>query len=100
MAHPVSHQIGEDLRKGRRNAMLALLALFALTALSWGLAHASLGSAESVVALGIAALKAFIVLDVFMDIRGAGPSPLLVVLVTLAFVALLCLGILADSAFR
>lgn len=100
MAHPVSHQVSEDLQKRGRRTVLALLALFALTALSWGLAQASLGAAESLVALGIASLKAAIVLSVFMEIRGAGPSPMLVVLVTLAFVALLCLGMLADSAFR
>lgn len=92
--------MSEDLRKRGRNTVLAVLSLFVLTALSWALAHASLGAAESAIALSIASLKAFIVLSVFMEIRGAGPSPLLAVLVTLAFIALLCLGMTADTAFR
>jgi caa(3)-type oxidase subunit IV len=79
----------------------ALVALLALTALSFGLGRfARLGAAGPFIAFSIAGIKVIIVGLIFMELRDSLPATRLVAVVTVLFVALLCLGILADVAFR
>lgn len=81
--------------------VIALVALLALTALSFGLHFASLGGAVgTTVALTIAGVKVGIVALVFMELRASLPATRLIAAVSLAFVALLCLGIIGDVAMR
>lgn len=81
--------------------VLALVGLLALTGLSFGMHFAPLGGrAGTLVALGIATVKVGIVALVFMELRSGTTPTRVVALVCLAFVALLCLGIVADVAFR
>jgi caa(3)-type oxidase subunit IV len=72
----------------------ALLGLLALTAGSFGL---HFGAA---VALAIAGAKVAIVGLVFMELRESLAATRTIALVSLGFVALLCLGIVGDVAFR
>lgn len=84
-----------------RRYVLALIALLLLTALTFGLHFAPLGGSLGVsVALVIAAVKVGIVAAVFMELRDAFAATRLVAAVSVAFVALLCLGIVGDVAFR
>ena len=84
-----------------RRYVLALIALLLLTALTFGLHFAPLGGALGIsVALLIAAVKVGIVAAVFMELRDAFAATRLVAAVSVAFVALLCLGIVGDVAFR
>ena len=81
--------------------VFALVALLALTALSFGLHFASLGTVTgTTIALTIAAVKVGIVVVVFMELRASLPATRLVAAVSLAFVALLCLGVIGDVAMR
>ena len=81
--------------------VIAALALLGLTALSFALASlASLGAAGPPVALAIASVKVVVVAAVFMELRHAGPSVKLAALVTISFVFILCIGVVADVAFR
>ncbi|HTL32021.1 MAG TPA: cytochrome C oxidase subunit IV family protein [Kofleriaceae bacterium] len=84
-----------------RRYVLALIALLLLTALTFGLHFAPLGGTLGVsVAMLIAAVKVGIVAAVFMELRDAFAATRLVAAVSVAFVALLCLGIVGDVAFR
>lgn len=84
-----------------RRYVLALVALLLLTGLTFGLHFAPLGGVLGVsVALLIAAVKVGIVAAVFMELRDAFAATRLVAAVSVAFVALLCLGIVGDVAFR
>jgi cytochrome c oxidase subunit IV len=89
----------EDEPSGRP-FVLALLALVALTAVSWGVAQVALGRASTPVALAIAAVKAAVVATAFMELRRASATARIVALVTVAFIALLCAGTVADVALR
>lgn len=81
--------------------LIALAALLALTGLTFGLHFAALGEPWGlIVALAIAAAKISIVGSVFMELRGARGSVLVAAAVSVGFVALLCLGIIGDVAFR
>lgn len=84
-----------------RPYVLALGGLLAFTALSFGLHFAPLGGGlGAAVALAIAGAKVAIVGLVFMELRESLAATRMVALVSVAFVALLCLGILGDVAFR
>jgi len=84
-----------------RRYVLALIALLLLTALTFGLHFAPLGGTLGVsVAMLIAAVKVGIVAAVFMELRDAFAATRLVAAVSVAFVALLCLGIVGDVALR
>lgn len=84
-----------------RAYVFALLGLLVLTALSFGFHFAPLGGTlGAVVALSIATVKVAIVGAIFMELRAAGAPSRIVALATIAFVALLCLGIAGDVAFR
>ena len=81
--------------------VLALLALLALTGLTFGLHFAPLGgSLGAIVALAIAGTKVAIVGLVFMELRESMVATRVVALTSVAFVALLCLGISGDVLFR
>jgi caa(3)-type oxidase subunit IV len=85
---------------GGRPYVVALVALLALTGLSFGLHFAGLGALGPAAALGIAAAKVLVVATVFMHLRHAHTATRLVGLVTALYVAILCLGILADVGLR
>ena len=79
----------------------ALLGLLAFTAASFGLHFAPLGGGlGAAVALAIAGVKVSIVGLVFMELRESLAATRMVALVSVGFVALLCLGVLGDVAFR
>jgi caa(3)-type oxidase subunit IV len=81
--------------------VIAVVALLVLTALSFALHYASLGGVVgTTLALVIAAVKVGIVALVFMELRDSLPATRLVAAVSVAFVALLCLGIIGDVALR
>lgn len=83
-----------------RPLVLVLVGLLGLTLASWALSHVELGAASVAIALAIAALKASLVVYWFMELPHAALPARVVGLVTLAFIALLCGGTLADVAFR
>ncbi len=83
-----------------RPLVLLLVGLLGLTLASWALSHVGLGAASVAIALAIAALKASLVVYWFMELPHAALPARVVGLVTLAFIALLCGGTLADVAFR
>lgn len=83
-----------------RPVLVALAALIVLTLASWGLALVPLGAAGSPVALGIAVVKATIVGWVFMELSDATTPVRVVALTTIAFIALLCGGIITDVVLR
>ncbi len=76
------------------------LALLGLTALSFALSRLHLGHAGPAVALTIAAAKASAVALVFMHLDEAHFMTRLVPVVVVIFIAILCLGLLADVAAR
>ena len=78
----------------------ALVGLLLLTGVSFGLHYVDLGAAGAGVALGIAAIKVGMVGWVFMHLREAMFATRLVGLVTIIFIALLCLGVVGDVAYR
>lgn len=81
--------------------VVALVGLLVFTALSFGLHYAPLGgTGGAIVALAIAGIKVAIVGLVFMELRESLPATRMIALVSLGFVALLCLGIIGDVAFR
>ena len=88
---------GAAERAGRRY-LTAWLALLVLTGLSFGADRLHLGSISTAVAIGVALLKASIVLIVFMHLDRE-PFPIrFVAALNMAWVLLLCLGIAADVA--
>jgi len=89
-AHPLARASG-------RRYVYAWLALLGFTALSFGADQLRLGSLTTVVALAVALIKAGIVLVIFMHL-GREPFPIrFVAMLNIAWVALLCLGIAADT---
>lgn len=91
---------GHAGRGGGGRYVVALLALLVLTGLSLVLSRASLGGMAAPVAFTIAGIKVLIVAFVFMHLDEALFATRLVGLVTLVFIALLCLGVVADVSFR
>jgi cytochrome c oxidase subunit 4 len=77
-----------------------LVVLAVLTGLSWWLANVPLGALQTPVALAIAAAKASLVALVFMELTRASTAARVVAVVTISFIALLCLGVLADAGLR
>jgi cytochrome c oxidase subunit IV len=80
--------------------VVALVALLVLTGVSFGLHYVELGALGPVIALVIAAIKVLVVGYYFMHLREAMFATRLVGLVTILFIALLCLGIYGDVGFR
>lgn len=83
-----------------RPVLIALALLVGLTLASWAFAHVPLGAAGTPVALVIAAVKAVIVGWVFMELSEATTPVRVVALTTIAFIALLCAGIITDVVLR
>lgn len=84
------------MRDEARSYVYAWLALLIFTAVSFGLDHLHLGSVGTALALAIAALKASIVLMIFMHLRRE-PFPIrFVAFLNLAWILLLCIGIAFD----
>lgn len=80
--------------------VVAWLALLVLTAVSHGAVRLDLATAGPAVALGVATLKALIVLLVFMHLVEASATVRIVIGTALTFIVLLTLGIVADVAVR
>ena len=80
--------------------VLAWLALLGLTAASFGATHLPLGALAPAVALTVASIKAAIVLLVFMHLLEASTPVRVVILTALAFIVLLCAGVVTDVATR
>ena len=78
----------------------AWLLLCLLTLASFGTHAIDLGSLGTVVALGIAIVKAGIVLYAFMHLARESVSVRFLVLICALWVALLCAGIALDVAFE
>ncbi len=76
------------------------LALAALAATSLLASLASLGDWNVIVAFAIAAVKAVLVLGVFMHLAYGPPLHRLVIAVAVGFVVLIILGVLADVGTR
>jgi caa(3)-type oxidase subunit IV len=80
-----------------RSLVLAFVALVVLAALSW--VTSALGTGTGL-ALAIAAAKALVIALVFMELAHAHSVDRIVAVVAVLFVVLLCVGALADVAFR
>jgi caa(3)-type oxidase subunit IV len=79
----------------------ALIALLALTGLTFGLHFVPFGgSLGIIIALVIAATKVTIVGLIFMELKDSMVSTRVVALVAVAWVVLLCLGVIGDVGFR
>lgn len=89
----------EHPRSGAR-FVVALVALMALTLLSFGMHYIRLGTLGTVIALTIAGIKVVVVGLIFMELRESLAATRLIPVVTILFVILLCLGIVGDVAFR
>ena len=76
------------------------LALLVLVVTSYALSKVGLGAASGPVALGIAAVKAFLVVSIFMELSEARSSVRLVAAVALFMVLLLVVLTAADPATR
>jgi cytochrome c oxidase subunit IV len=76
------------------------LALMALTALTVGAAFIDMGNANTLVALGIAALKATLVILFFMHVKGNTKLVPIVILAGLFFLFLLFAFLAADYGTR
>jgi len=83
-----------------RPLVVTLVALLALTLISWAISHLDLGMASTLVALAIASTKAGFVLHAFMELPLAATPARVVVIVTLSFIALLCAGTVTYVALR
>jgi len=77
--------------------VLTFLGLLALAGASWAAAALGTGTA---VALSIAALKAALIALIFMELTRAHSTDRVIALVAALFVILLCVGAVADVAFR
>jgi cytochrome c oxidase subunit 4 len=77
--------------------ILTFLALLVLAGASWAAAALGTGTA---VALSIAALKAALIALIFMELTRAHSTDRVIALVAALFVILLCVGSIADVAFR
>jgi cytochrome c oxidase subunit IV len=80
--------------------VVAILALFALTALSWGLSYLHTGHWEVPIAMGIAAAKVTIVGLVFMDLAEVRGTLRLVALTAPLFFLILISLVLGDVMLR
>ncbi|NVB78059.1 MAG: cytochrome-c oxidase [Kofleriaceae bacterium] len=91
---------GHEAASGRPY-VLALVALLLLTGLTFGMHFAPLGGALGlVVALTIATIKVGIVATIFMELRESFAATRLVAVFGVAFLLLICLGVVGDVAFR
>ena len=80
-----------------RSIALTFIALVVLAAVSW---IAAVENTGSTVALAIAGIKALAIGLVFMELVCASTVDRVIAVIAVFFVILLCLGSLADVAFR
>lgn len=79
----------------------ALVALLVLTGLTFGLHFVPFGGSFGIIiALVIATTKVAIVALIFMELQESMASTRLVAIVSVAWVVLLCAGIIGDVGFR
>jgi cytochrome c oxidase subunit 4 len=83
-----------------RTYVAVCAALLLLTGLTVGLARVDLRGLNSVVALGIAALKAGLIAAFFMHLRWSPPTTRIVVLGALLWLAIMIVGTLDDIVTR
>lgn len=84
-----------------KSYVVAFLAMLALWGLSFGLLTVfEWGIWSPAVALAIASVQLLIVAFVFMHLWEAAFASRIVALITIIFIVLICLGIVADVAFR
>jgi cytochrome c oxidase subunit IV len=84
----------------RRTYLLTALALLVLTAVTYAVRFVDLGPFNTVVALAIAAVKAALIVLIFMHARFSGRLTRLVILISLALLIGLIVGILDDYISR
>jgi cytochrome c oxidase subunit IV len=84
----------------RRTYVLTGVALLILTALTYGVSRVNLGAWGGVVALGIAVVKAALIILVFMHARHSLSLTRLVILVSVAMLLGLIIGTLDDYVTR
>ena len=84
----------------QRTTFATWLALLALTALSFGVSYVHLGTLNIPVALGIASIKAILVVLIFMELAIEKFSVQVTLVVSFVFVALLIGLMVADVATR
>ena len=92
--------MGEITKVTRPKLVVAILALLALTGLTWGLSYVPTGSWETPISLGIAAVKVAIVGLFFMDLAETRGVLRLVALVAPLFITVMILLMLGDVMFR
>lgn len=96
-----SQRSEREPRQGSRGAIVASgVALLVLAAASYGFSFIHSSSWGLPVALAIAALKAFVVISVFMEVRRETASVKLVAITALLIMALLVTLTTADVATR
>lgn len=83
-----------------RNYYLVFAALMALTLLTIGIATIDLGAINTIVALLIAAVKAALVIAIFMHVDRSGPLIRLVVFAGVLWLAILIVLTLSDFVSR
>jgi cytochrome c oxidase subunit IV len=84
----------------QRTYLLAGLALAILTLVTVGVAYLDLGPLNDVVAVGVASLKAFIIVTIFMHGRQTSGVTRLVMVAGLLWFAILVVGTLDDYLTR
>lgn len=83
-----------------RAYVLTWLALLALAAVSFALAQVTSGAAGVAMGLAVALVKATLIGLFFMRLAEEKLAPRLVAASGVVFIGVICLGILADVAFR
>lgn len=83
-----------------RGYVYTWLGLLGLTGLSLLLSFVPMGALAPLVALAIASVKALVVAAIFMHLLRAPFVLQMIAAASVVFVALICLGIVADVAFR
>jgi hypothetical protein len=95
---PRDPTLGRPLGDGAKQ-LLALGVVLVLQYVSLGL-HFLGFDGYSIVALVIAGIMVMVSASVFMDLRSSQPATRLVAVLAVLFLALLCLGVAGDVAFR
>lgn len=96
----VMERTGAERAQTYRELGLALAALLCLTGATVSVAQLSLGPFRIIAAMGIAALKAALVLMIFMNMKRAGRTVVITFLVTIAILAVFIGFIFFDVAYR
>lgn len=89
-----------ESRLTTRDYLLVCGALLALTALTYAAAGFDLGIWNAIIALGIAALKAALIILFFMHARGGIPLVPITIAAALLWLAILLAGTLNDVVTR